>query len=57
MLTQAYNHCKIILEAAKLAYANKAKHSITSQELRSWDFWLIANIGAFIEECWGMVYN
>ena len=47
----------MILEAAKLAYANKAKHSITSQELRSWDFWLIANIGACIEECWGMVYN
>ena len=26
-------------EAAKLAYANKIKESITSQKLGSWDFW------------------
>ena len=28
---QASNHCKRVLEAAKLAYANKTKGSITSQ--------------------------
>ena len=36
---QASNHSKRILEAVKLAYANKTKESITSQELGSWDFW------------------
>ena len=40
---QASNHCKRVLEAAKLAYANKTKDSITSQKLGSWDFWQIAN--------------
>ena len=30
---QASNHCKRVLEAAKLAYANKTKESITSQIL------------------------
>ena len=30
---QASNRCKRVLEAAKLAYANKAKESITSQKL------------------------
>ena len=30
---QASNHCKRVLEAAKLAYANKTKESITSQKL------------------------
>ena len=40
---QASNHCKRVLEAAKLAYANKTKESITSQKLGSWDFWRIAN--------------
>ena len=30
-------------EAAKLAYANKTKASITSQKLGSQDFWRIAN--------------
>ena len=40
---QANNHCKRVLEAAKLAYANKTKASITSQKLGSWDFWQIAN--------------
>ena len=40
---QASNRCKRVLEAAKLAYANKTKESITSQELGSWDFWQIAN--------------
>ena len=39
---QASNHCKRVLEAAKLAYANK-KESITSQKLGSHDFWQIAN--------------
>ena len=37
------NHCKRVLEAAKLAYANKTKESITSQKLGSHDFWQIAN--------------
>ena len=41
--SQASNHCKRVLEAAKLANANKAKESITSQELGFRDFWQIAN--------------
>ena len=40
---QASNFCKRVLEAAKLAYANNTKESITSQNLGSWDFWCIAN--------------
>ena len=40
---QASNRCKRVLEAAKLAYANKTKKSITSQKLGSCDFWGIAN--------------
>ena len=40
---QASNHCKSVLEAAKLAYDNKTKESITSQKLGSCDFWRIAN--------------
>ena len=40
---QASNCCKRVLEAAKLAYANKTKEFITSQKLSSWDFWRIAN--------------
>ena len=40
---QASNRCKRVLEAAKLAYANKTKESITSQKLGSRDFWRIGN--------------
>ena len=40
---QASNRCKRVLEAAKLAYANKTKESITSQKHGSRDFWRIAN--------------
>ena len=40
---QASNHCKRVLEAAKLAYATKTKESTTSQKLGSRDFWQIAN--------------
>ena len=40
---QASNHCKRVLDATKLAYANKTKESITSQKLGSRDFWRIAN--------------
>ena len=40
---QASNRCKRVLEAAKLAYANKTKESITSQKRASRDFWRIAN--------------
>ena len=40
---QASNRCKRVLEAAKLAYANKTKESISSQKLGSRDFWRIAN--------------
>ena len=40
---QASNHCKKVLEAAKLACATKTKESITSQKLGSRDFWRIAN--------------
>ena len=42
-VTQASNQCKRILEAVKLAYANKTKESITYQNLGSLDFWRIAN--------------
>ena len=40
---QASNHCKRVLEAAKLTYTTKAKESITSEKLGSQDFWRIAN--------------
>ena len=40
---QASNRCKSVLEAAKLAYANKRKESITSRKLGSRVFWRIAN--------------
>ena len=40
---QASNRCKRVLEAAKLAYANKNKEPITSQKLGFRDFWRIAN--------------
>ena len=33
------SNCKRALEAAKLAYANKTKESITSQKLGFCDFW------------------
>ena len=36
---QASNCCKRVLEAPKLAYANKRKESITSQKLGPRDFW------------------
>ena len=35
---QASNHCKRVLEVAKLAHANKTKEFITSQKLGCWDF-------------------
>ena len=40
---EASNHCKRVLEAAKLAYANKTKESITSEKFGSRNFWQIAN--------------
>ena len=40
---QASNCCERVLEAAKLAYANKTKESITSHKRGSRDFWRIAN--------------
>ena len=40
---QAINYYKKVLEAVKLAYANRTKESITSQKLGSRDFWQIAN--------------
>ena len=40
---QASNRCKRVPEAAKLAYANKTKDSISFQKLGSRDFWRIAN--------------
>ena len=36
---QASNRCKRVLQAAKLAYTNQTKESITSQKLGSCDFW------------------
>ena len=35
---QASNRCERVLEAAKLACANKIKESNTSQKLGSWEF-------------------
>ena len=40
---QASNYWKRVLEAAKLAYANKAKESVTCQKLGFHDFSQIAN--------------
>ena len=40
---QASHCCKSVPEAAKRAYANKTKESITSQKPGSQDFWQIAN--------------
>ena len=40
---QASNRCKRVLEAGKLAYANKTEESITSQKLGCCDFRRIAN--------------
>ena len=40
---QAHNHCKSVLQGAKLAYATKTKEFITSQKLGSHDFCRIAN--------------
>ena len=40
---QAINHCKRVLEAAKLAYDNKTKESSASKKLDFLDFWQIAN--------------
>ena len=40
---QANNRYKIILEAAKLAYADKTKEFITYQKLGPWYFWGITN--------------
>ena len=42
-LRQASNRCRMILEAAKLAYATKTKEFIASQKLGSRNFWQIAN--------------
>ena len=39
---QASNHCKRFFKDNKLAYANKTKQSITSQNLGSQNFWRIA---------------
>ena len=40
---QASNHCKRVLEAAKLANATKTKELIIFQKLSSQNFWQIAN--------------
>ena len=40
---QASNCCKRVLQAAKLANANKTKESFTSQKRGSWDFWRVTN--------------
>ena len=40
---RASNHCKRVLEAAKIACSTKTKESITSQKLDSLDLWRIAN--------------
>ena len=43
MFRQASNRWKRVLETVKLAYANKTKESITSQNLGSQNVWQIAN--------------
>ena len=43
LFRQAINRCKRVLEAAKIAYINKAKDSITFQELSSRNIWQIAD--------------
>ena len=40
---QASNRCKRVLDAAKLAYTNKTKESITSKKLDFRDFWRISS--------------
>ena len=40
---QASNCCRSVLEAVKLAHANKTKESTTTQKLVSWDIWGIAS--------------
>ena len=40
---QVINHCKRVLEAAKLAYSNKIRDSIVAQKLGTRNFWRIAN--------------
>ena len=40
---KASNHCQRVVEAAKLAYANKTKESITSQKRGSQDLWQISS--------------
>ena len=40
---QASKRYKMVIETAKLAYANKTKESITFQKLDSWNFCQIAN--------------
>ena len=42
-LRQASNRCKRVLQAVKLAYANKTKKSITSQKRGFRDFWRIVS--------------
>ena len=42
-LRHASNCSESVLEAARLAYANKTKESITSQKAGSRDFWQIVN--------------
>ena len=42
-MRQVSNHCRRVLEVAKLAYATKTKESITFQKLGSQDLWRIAN--------------
>ena len=36
---QASSHCRRVLEATRLTYANKTKNSITSQKIDFRDFW------------------
>ena len=52
---QASNRCKRVLEAAKLAYANKTKESITSQKIGSQDFWWICSTSS-IQQPRGVVF-
>ena len=52
---QATNCWKRVLEAAKVAYANKTKGSITSQKLSSQDFWWTAN--SVLNKCKPPLFN
>ena len=43
LFKQARNHCKYVLNAAKLEYGNRTKNLLSDQKVGSHDFWRIYN--------------